>query len=121
MTDVPTGPGPSGVPLDERVRALMPRLTDELAALVGIPSISEHGYAEGTRPELRRAHEAVLTLFCDAGCRDFSSIELSDTAPIITGGIPATAGGTVETQVGREAGMGHIASLAVCRCHPLSI
>jgi cysteinylglycine-S-conjugate dipeptidase len=70
----------------------MPQLTDDLAGLVAIPSISEVGYPEHTRPELRRAHEGVLTLFRDAGCTDFSSIELPDTAPIVTGGIDAPPG-----------------------------
>ena len=92
MTDAPAGPDPSGAPLRERVHALMPRLSDDLAALVAIPSISEHGYPEDTRPDLRRAHEAVLALFREAGCSDFSSIELPDTAPIVTGGIPAPPG-----------------------------
>jgi hypothetical protein len=71
---------PEANDLGRRVRELMPQLTDDLADLVAIPSVSEVGYPEHTRPELRRAHERVLALFRDAGCTDFSSIELPDTA-----------------------------------------
>jgi len=93
MDDVAEGTDRSGTgDLRHRVRELMPQLTDELAELVAIPSVSEAGYPERTRPELRRAHESVLALFRDAGCTDFSSIELADTAPIVTGGIEAPPG-----------------------------
>jgi acetylornithine deacetylase/succinyl-diaminopimelate desuccinylase-like protein len=92
MTDAPAGPNPSGATLRERVHALMPRLTDDLAGLVAIRSISETGYPENTRTELRQAHEAVLALFREAGCQDFASIELQDTAPIVTGGIAVPDG-----------------------------
>ena len=56
--------------LAARVHDLMPELVDELAELVAIPSISEPGYPERTRPALRRAHERVLELFRGAGCAD---------------------------------------------------
>ncbi len=92
MSSAPDGAAREGTALGDRVRELMPRLQAELAELVAIPSVSEAGYPEHTRPELRRAHEAVLALFREAGCRDFSSIELPDTAPIVTGGIPAPPG-----------------------------
>lgn len=83
-------PGPRD--LRQRVHGLMPELTEELAALVRIPSVSEVGYPEHTRPALRRAHERVLALFREAGCTDLASIELADTAPIVTGGIEAPPG-----------------------------
>ena len=82
----------AGADLRGRVAALMPRLEKELADLVAIPSVSEVGYPERTRPSLRQAHEAVLALFRDAGCEQFASIELPDTAPIVTGGIEAPSG-----------------------------
>jgi len=85
-------PAGSDHALASKVRALMPQLQTELAELVAIPSISEAGYPEHTRPALRRAHEAVLRLFRDAGCQDLASIELPDTAPIVVGGIPAPDG-----------------------------
>jgi acetylornithine deacetylase/succinyl-diaminopimelate desuccinylase-like protein len=78
--------------LAARVHELMPSLTDELAELVAIPSVSEADYPEHTRPALRRAHERVLELFRAAGCEEFTSIELADTAPIITGGMVAPPG-----------------------------
>jgi acetylornithine deacetylase/succinyl-diaminopimelate desuccinylase-like protein len=74
------------------VQELVPKLEAELAELVAIPSVSEAGYPEHTRPALRQAHEAVLTLFRDAGCEQLASIELPDTAPIVTGGIDAPPG-----------------------------
>jgi acetylornithine deacetylase/succinyl-diaminopimelate desuccinylase-like protein len=92
MGDFPDPTASSGHALPDRVRALMPQLTEELAEFVAIPSISEAGYPEHTRPELRRAHETVLGLFRDAGCQDLASIELPDTAPIVVGGIPAPGG-----------------------------
>ena len=78
--------------LGDRVGELMPQLTEELAELVAIPSISEAGCPEHTRTDLRHAHERVLSLFREAGCSDFASIELEDTAPIVTGGISAPPG-----------------------------
>jgi acetylornithine deacetylase/succinyl-diaminopimelate desuccinylase-like protein len=75
----------------ERVRALLPRLTDELADLVRIPSISEPGYPDHTKPALLEARDLVARLFEEAGCA-VDSLELADTAPIVTGGIPAPEG-----------------------------
>ena len=85
-------PVAAGLSLAEHVRALMPRLSAELAELVAIPSISELGYPESTRPALHEAHEAVVKLFRAAGCEYISSLELPDTAPIITAQIPAPEG-----------------------------
>ena len=74
------------------VSALMPRLKEDLARLVAIPSLSEWGYPEHTRPALLEAHQAVVELLRDAGVESFSSLELEGTAPVITGEIPAPPG-----------------------------
>ena len=92
MRDTRDGLGHAGTPLQRRVQELMPQLKEELARLVAIPSISEAGYPEATRPALLEAHEAVVKLFRDAGCEYISSLELPDTAPIITAEIPAPEG-----------------------------
>jgi acetylornithine deacetylase/succinyl-diaminopimelate desuccinylase-like protein len=74
------------------VSALMPRLKEDLARLVAIPSLSEWGFPEHTRPALLEAHQAVVELLRDAGVESFSSLELEGTAPVITGEIPAPPG-----------------------------
>ena len=74
------------------VSALMPRLKQDLARLVAVPSLSEWGYPEHTRPALLEAHQAVVELLRDAGVESFSSLELEGTAPVITGEIPAPPG-----------------------------
>jgi len=74
------------------VSALMPRLKEDLARLVAVPSLSEWGYPEHTRPALLEAHQAVVELLRDAGVESFSSLELEGTAPVITGEIPAPPG-----------------------------
>lgn len=76
----------------ENVAALMPQLKDDLARLVAIPSVSSPGFPEETRPALLEAHEAVAGLFRDAGVERLGSLELPDTAPVITGEIPAPDG-----------------------------
>jgi acetylornithine deacetylase/succinyl-diaminopimelate desuccinylase-like protein len=70
----------------------MPRLKEDLARLVAIPSLSEWGYPAHTRPALLEAHQAVLELLRDAGVRTFTSLELEGTAPVISGEIPAPDG-----------------------------
>jgi cysteinylglycine-S-conjugate dipeptidase len=74
------------------VAKLMPQLKDDLARLVAIPSVSAPGFPEETRPALLEAHEAVGGLFSEAGVERFSTLDLPDTAPVITGEIPAPAG-----------------------------
>ena len=74
------------------VSALMPRLKEDLARLVAVPSLSEWGYPEHTRPALLEAHQAVVELLREAGVESFSSLELEGTAPVITGEIPAPPG-----------------------------
>jgi cysteinylglycine-S-conjugate dipeptidase len=71
------------------VATLMPRLKDDLARLVAIPSVSAPGFSEETRPALLEAHEAVLGLFREAGVEKLDSLDLPGTAPIVTGEIPA--------------------------------
>ncbi len=75
-----------------RVPELMPQLEDELAQLVAIPSVSASDYPEETRPALQEAHDAVVQLFRDAGVEHLGSLQLPNTAPIITGEIPAPPG-----------------------------
>ena len=72
--------------------SLIPQLKDDLARLVAIPSLSEWGFPEHTRPALLDAHQAVVELFRGAGVQSFTSLELEGTAPVITGEIPAPEG-----------------------------
>jgi acetylornithine deacetylase/succinyl-diaminopimelate desuccinylase-like protein len=76
----------------ETVRAAMPRLCEDLARLVAIPSVSAPGFPEETQGPLREAHAAVADLFRHAGVQEPGSLELPDTAPIVTGEIPAPDG-----------------------------
>jgi cysteinylglycine-S-conjugate dipeptidase len=82
--------GPRG--LGSRVESLMPLLRSELADLVAIPSVSETGYPEKTRPALLQARDAVARIFREAGCERVDSLELPDTAPIVLAEIPAPPG-----------------------------
>jgi len=70
----------------------MPRLKEELAALVAIPSISALGYPAETHPALLQAYEEVARLFADAGVTILDPLELPDTAPVLLGEIPAPDG-----------------------------
>ena len=74
------------------VPELMPQLKADLARLVAVPCISAPGFPEETRPALMEAYELVVGLFRDAGVETLGSLELPDTAPIITGEIPAPPG-----------------------------
>jgi acetylornithine deacetylase/succinyl-diaminopimelate desuccinylase-like protein len=74
------------------VRELMPQLKADLARLVSVPCISAPGFPEATRPALMEAYEMVVGLFRDAGVETLGALELPDTAPIITGEIPAPPG-----------------------------
>jgi acetylornithine deacetylase/succinyl-diaminopimelate desuccinylase-like protein len=74
------------------VGQLMPQLKEELARLVAIPSVSAPGFPEETRPALQEAHDAIAGLFRDAGVEQLASLDLPDTAPVITGEIPASEG-----------------------------
>jgi len=70
----------------------MPRLKEELAQLVAIPSLSEWGFPEHTRPALLEANQAIVALLRDAGVETIGSLELEGTAPVITGEIPGPEG-----------------------------
>jgi cysteinylglycine-S-conjugate dipeptidase len=72
--------------------ALMPRLKEDLARLVAIPSISAPAFPEETRPALLAAHELILGLLADVGVEELGALELPGTAPIVTGEIPAPDG-----------------------------
>ncbi len=87
MTDT----GPTHEKLRARIHDLMPELTEELSALVAIPSISEVGYPEATHAELGRAFEMTAALLRAGGC-EVTSLDLPDTAPIVLGEIPAPPG-----------------------------
>jgi acetylornithine deacetylase/succinyl-diaminopimelate desuccinylase-like protein len=78
--------------LSARVACSMPRLQDELARLVSIPSVSASDYPEETRPALLEAHELILDLLQDAGVEELDSHRLPQTAPFITGEMPAPPG-----------------------------
>jgi acetylornithine deacetylase/succinyl-diaminopimelate desuccinylase-like protein len=78
--------------LSARVASSMSRLQDELARLVSIPSVSAPDYPEETRPRLLEAHELILDLLQDAGVEELDSHRLPQTAPFITGEIPAPPG-----------------------------
>jgi len=75
----------------ETVAALMPRLKEELAALVAIPSISALGYPQETRPAPLEAHDLVAEQLRELGV-ELERLELPDTAPVILGSIPAPEG-----------------------------
>jgi acetylornithine deacetylase/succinyl-diaminopimelate desuccinylase-like protein len=76
----------------ESVATQMPRLKEDLARLVAIPSISVLAYPEETRPRLLEAYAAVVELFRDAGVTMLDPLELPDTAPVVMGEIPAPEG-----------------------------
>jgi acetylornithine deacetylase/succinyl-diaminopimelate desuccinylase-like protein len=70
---------------------LMSALKSDLARLVAIPSISAPGYPEPHQPILD-AYALTVELFRDAGVQNLGALELPDTAPVITGEIPAPEG-----------------------------
>jgi cysteinylglycine-S-conjugate dipeptidase len=75
-----------------RVPELMPALRSELARLVAIASVSAPGYPEATHPRLHDAFALLLELFGSAGVQDLRALDLPDTAPVLTGDIPAPDG-----------------------------
>jgi acetylornithine deacetylase/succinyl-diaminopimelate desuccinylase-like protein len=80
------------VAIPETVTSLMPGLNSDLARLVAIPSISAQSYPEETRPSLLAAYELVVELLRDAGVERLGSLDLPDTAPVITGEIAGPEG-----------------------------
>ena len=85
-------PPGAGERIRGEVRSQFGRLTEDLADLVAIPSVSALGFPEETQPALLQAHEAIVELLRDAGVEQLGSIDLPDTAPVITGEIPAPDG-----------------------------
>ena len=75
----------------EVVAGLMPQLRADLAELVAIPSVSSGGFPEPRRP-LIEVYELILDLLRNAGVEQLGALELPDTAPIVTGEIPAPDG-----------------------------
>ena len=72
----------------ENARALMPELRRELEALVRIPSVSAPGRID---QPLLDAFEMTSRLFAEAGVA-VDRLDLPDTAPVVTGTIPAPPG-----------------------------
>jgi cysteinylglycine-S-conjugate dipeptidase len=78
--------------LHERIAQLLPQLKSDLARLVAIPSLSEWGFPEHTRPALLEAYEALVELFGEAGVEIGAPLELEGTAPVLTGTIEGPPG-----------------------------
>ena len=78
--------------LSTTVASSMPQLQQELADLVAIPGLSEWGFPEHTHGPLLETYQALIPLFRDAGVERIASVELPETAPILTGEIPAPEG-----------------------------
>jgi hypothetical protein len=76
----------------ENITTLMPQLKDDLGRLVTIPTVSSPGFSEETRPALLEAHQAIVGLLREGGVERFSTLDLPDTVPVITGEIPAPDG-----------------------------
>jgi acetylornithine deacetylase/succinyl-diaminopimelate desuccinylase-like protein len=67
-------------------------LVDDLARLAAIPSISAPGYPPETHAALGEAYELTAELLREAGLQNVTALELPDTAPAVTGEIPAPDG-----------------------------
>ena len=52
-------------PSRDAIASLMPQLKQDLARLVAIPSISEWGFPEHTRPAILEAHQAIVALLAE--------------------------------------------------------
>jgi acetylornithine deacetylase/succinyl-diaminopimelate desuccinylase-like protein len=72
----------------DAVRELLPALTDDLARLVRIPSVSTPGRVDAP---LLEAFEETSRLFADAGV-EVGRLDLPETAPVVVGEIPAPPG-----------------------------
>jgi acetylornithine deacetylase/succinyl-diaminopimelate desuccinylase-like protein len=75
--------------ITERVKHLMPDLRADLVRLARIPSIAFPGFP---REPLSEAHDLVAELLRGAGVERVRTLSLPDTAPVITGDIPAPPG-----------------------------
>jgi acetylornithine deacetylase/succinyl-diaminopimelate desuccinylase-like protein len=74
------------------VASLLPELKSDLARLISVPSVSAAGFPEETHPPLLEAHEQIVALLRDAGVQSLASLDLPDTAPVVTGEIPGPEG-----------------------------
>jgi cysteinylglycine-S-conjugate dipeptidase len=92
MSPSTSGGRTTGSTVASVVESQFPQLTADLARLVAIPSVSSAGFPEKTRPALLEAHHVIVELLRDAGVENLGSIELPDTAPVITGEIAAPEG-----------------------------
>jgi acetylornithine deacetylase/succinyl-diaminopimelate desuccinylase-like protein len=81
-------PDVGGKDVADQVRGLIPELRRGLEALVRIPSISVPGRVD---QPLREAFEMTSRLFAEAGVT-VGRLDLPDTAPVVTGAIPAPRG-----------------------------
>ena len=72
--------------IQENVRALMPEVVADLGRLVRIPSIA---FPDFPPEPLQEAHDLVVELLRGAGVEELVTLNLPDTAPVVTGTIPA--------------------------------
>jgi acetylornithine deacetylase/succinyl-diaminopimelate desuccinylase-like protein len=84
-----SAPRPQRSALGERVARLMPELKSNLVRLARIPSIAFPKFPEAP---LHEAHDLVSALLREAGVQSVETLSLPDTAPIVTGEIPAPDG-----------------------------
>ena len=75
-------------PIGAVVASHLPSLTEDLGRLVRIPSVSAPGRVD---EPLLDAFELTSRLFADAGVT-VGRLDLPDTAPVVTGEIPAPPG-----------------------------
>ena len=72
--------------------SLLEGLKQDLAELVAIPSISAAGYPEPRSRNCSPRSSTITELFRAAGVQNLGSLDLPDTAPVLTGEIPAPDG-----------------------------
>ena len=75
--------------MEEKVRSLMPEVVDDLGRLVRIPSIA---FPDFPPEPIQEAHDVVVELLRGAGVEELETLNLPDTAPCVTGSIPAPEG-----------------------------
>ncbi len=80
---------PDRAPEAARVNGLMPAIKSDLIRLAKIPSISFPGFP---REPVAEAHDLVVELLKEAGVDRLETLELPDTAPVITAEIAAPEG-----------------------------
>ncbi len=75
--------------IHDKVSALMPEVVSDLGRLVRIPSIA---FPDFPPEPLQEAHDLVVELLRGAGVEELLTLNLPDTAPVLTGTIPAPPG-----------------------------